>query len=104
MMKRYMVLTQKDKWFSGTFDANALEAELNGLASRGWRVVSMASASRAGVLTGGGKDELIILLEQDIQPPAASQPKPASQAAAPPALPVKKSLFSGPDDSGVYKL
>ena len=60
----YKVLTQKDKWFSGKFDPVILEKVLNQLASQGWRVVSMASASREGLLGGGGKDELIILLER----------------------------------------
>jgi Domain of unknown function (DUF4177) len=63
--KRYKVVTQKDKWFSGKFDPVLLEGLLNDLARDGWRVVSMVSASREGVLTGGGKDELIVLLEND---------------------------------------
>lgn len=65
-MKKYKVLSQKDKWFSGKFDPEALEKALNALAEDGWRVVSMASSSREGLLTGGGKDELVILLEKEV--------------------------------------
>lgn len=65
-MKKYKVVTQRDKWFSGKFDPVELEKLLNELAAGGWRVVSMVSASREGVLTGGGKDELIVLLEMDV--------------------------------------
>ena len=67
-MKTYKVLSQKDKWFSGKFDPVLLEKALNDLAREGWRVVSMASASREGLLTGGGKDELIVLLEKETTP------------------------------------
>ena len=66
-MKRYKVISQKDKWFSGKLDPAILEKVLNDHASEGWRVVSMASASREGVLLGGGKDELIVLLEKDAE-------------------------------------
>lgn len=85
-MKKYKVLTQKDKWFSGKFDPVVLEAALNELAADGWRVVSMASASREGVLTGGGKDELLILLEKDV---GTTKTQP---------------FRSGPSEDGVYRL
>ena len=70
-MKEYQVITQKDKWFSGRFDADQLQNLLNQRGREGWRVVSMVSASREGFVTGGDKDELIILLEKDL--PSASQ-------------------------------
>lgn len=84
-MKNYKVLTQKDKWFSGRFDAATLEKVLNELAADGWRVVSMVSSSREGLVTGGAKDELIILLEKDTPAKAARE-------------------IAEPDSAGVYRL
>ena len=78
-MKKYKVLTQKDKWFSGRFDPAALEQALNDLASEGWRVISMTSSSREGFVAGGGKDEIVILLERDVSQPA---PRPKISDAA----------------------
>lgn len=91
-MKKYKVLSQKDKWFSGKFDPEVLEKRLNELAADGWKVVSMASASREGFLTGGGKDELIILLEKD------SAPAPVVKSSA------REPVKSEPEDDGVYRL
>ena len=85
-MKKYKVISQRDKWFSGTFDPARLESILNEHAADGWRVVSMASASREGMLTGGSKDELIILLEKDLTP------KPVTRER------------SEPNEAGVYRL
>jgi hypothetical protein len=65
-VKEYLVITQKDKWFSGRFDAAVLQQVLNDHAKKGWRVVSMVTASREGVLVGGDKDEIIVLLEKDV--------------------------------------
>lgn len=89
-MKRYKIITQKDKWFSGRFDPEALEKLLNELSQQGWSVVSMVTASREGLMVGGGKDELIVLLEQDV--PAAEVPVPR---------PISKGV---PDADGVYRL
>jgi hypothetical protein len=96
-MKRYKVLTLKDKWLSGRFDAAALEEELNRLASLGWSVVTSVTASRAGVLTGGSKDEMIIILEQDTAP---SRPRHELEAMIgsgprPPAKPIHPPGASG---------
>lgn len=73
-MKRYKIITQKDKWFSGKFDPVILEKVLNDHAEQGWRVVSMTSASREGVVMGSGKDELVVLLEKDVAAPAGARP------------------------------
>jgi hypothetical protein len=83
-MKKYKVLSQKDKWFSGRMDPVFLETALNELAADGWRVLAMTSASREGLLTGGGKDELLVLLEKDVASPAR--------------------VRSEPDEDGVYRL
>ncbi|HEY1123906.1 MAG TPA: DUF4177 domain-containing protein [Haloferula sp.] len=64
-MKEYKVITQNDKWFSGRFDGELLQKIINDHARVGWTVKSMCSASREGVLMGGNKDELIVLLERD---------------------------------------
>jgi hypothetical protein len=64
-MKKYKVISQRDKWFSGKFDPLMLENRLNELAADGWRVVSMTTASREGALLGGDRDELLVLLEKE---------------------------------------
>jgi hypothetical protein len=99
----YKVLTIKDKWFSGRFDAAGLEEELNKLAAGGWRVVASMTASRAGLVTGGGKDEMIIILEHDSTP---SRPKKELEAMLGSGPVSGKS--AGPTanraDDGVYRL
>lgn len=62
-MKVYKVLSQKDKWFSGKFDPQALENALNSYAEQGWRVITSATANFPSF--GGGRDEIIIILERD---------------------------------------
>jgi hypothetical protein len=42
-MKEYKVLSQKDKFLSGTFDSKLLEKAIDASAEQGWIVVSMAS-------------------------------------------------------------
>ncbi|SFJ07588.1 DUF4177 domain-containing protein [Planctomicrobium piriforme] len=61
--RQYKVLTQKDKWFSGKFDPEALERAINAYADQGWRVRSMATASFPGF--GGHREEIVLLLERD---------------------------------------
>jgi hypothetical protein len=63
-VKEYKVLTQKDKWFSGKFDPERLEAALNGYAAQGWAVATAATASFPGLM-GGNRDEMIVLLERE---------------------------------------
>jgi hypothetical protein len=58
----YKVLTQKDKWFSGKFDPEQLEAAMNAYAKQGWRVMAVTTASVPGF--GGNRDELIVVLER----------------------------------------
>ena len=58
-MKKYKVLSQKDKWFSGKFDPQALESTLNAYAKKGWRLVACATPEIPGF---GG---LIGILERD---------------------------------------
>lgn len=63
-MKEYKVLTQKDKWFSGKFDPEALEKALNAYAQQGWQVVSATTAEFPGFI-GGKRDEMIVILERE---------------------------------------
>ena len=48
MPMQYKVLTQKDKWFSGTFDPEKLEGAINSYAAQGWRVCGVATATFPG--------------------------------------------------------
>lgn len=43
-MKKYKVLSQKDKWFSGKFDPQKLEDALNSYADQGWELKAAATA------------------------------------------------------------
>lgn len=63
-MKEYKVLTQKDQWFSGKFDPELLEQAINAYASQGWRVISAATASFPGLLSGN-REEMVIIMERD---------------------------------------
>jgi hypothetical protein len=59
----YKVLTQKDKWFSGKFDPEKLEAALNAYAEQGWRLVSCATADIPGF--GTTRQEFVAVLERE---------------------------------------
>lgn len=79
-MKEYLIISQKDKWFSGRFDPQILQQVINDHAKLGWVVKSMTNTSREGVLMGGSRDELIVLLERDAKPATAPAPAPAPAA------------------------
>jgi len=65
-MKKYKVLTQKDKWFSGKFDPEKLEQAINAYAEQGWRVVSCATADFVSFGFGNNsRQEFITVLERD---------------------------------------
>jgi hypothetical protein len=89
-MKEYKVITQNDKWFSGKFDGDLLQKIINDHARVGWTVKSMCSASREGVLIGGSKDELIVLLERDAPVFEVLSPPPDSNL--PPEPPTDEEL------------
>lgn len=63
-MKKYKVLTQKDKWFSRKFDPELLEQAINSYAAQGWRVISAATASFPGLFSGN-REEIVIIMERD---------------------------------------
>jgi hypothetical protein len=62
MAYEYKVMTQKDRFFSGKFNPEKLEAALNSYAGQGWRCI--------GVTTGeigsgfGNREEMIFILER----------------------------------------
>ena len=62
LMPQYKVLTQKDRYFSGKFSPEKLEAAIKGYAEQGWRVISMATARIPSV--GRDREELVVLLER----------------------------------------
>lgn len=64
-MKEYKILSQKDKWFSGKFDPERLEAAINAYAQQGWRVKAAFTAEIPGIMSRS-REEAIIVLERDI--------------------------------------
>lgn len=62
MAYQYKVMTQKDRFFSGKFNPEKLEAALNSYAGEGWHCI--------GVTTGeigsgfGNREEMIFILER----------------------------------------
>lgn len=63
MALEYKVMTQKDRFFSGKFNPEKLEAALNSYAQEGWRVVGMATGEIGSGLTS--REELIFVLERN---------------------------------------
>ena len=62
-MKEYKVLSQKDKWFSGKFDPQALESAINAYAEQGWKLVACATPEIPGF--AGARQEFIGIMERD---------------------------------------
>jgi hypothetical protein len=60
-MLEYKVLTQRDARFSGAFDPDALERELNAHAAEGWR---LAEGFVASSLWKSVKSEIVVILER----------------------------------------
>jgi hypothetical protein len=63
-VKLYKVMTQKDRFFAGKFDPERLEAAINAYATEGWRVIAVTTATIPSFT--GSRDELIVVLEQDV--------------------------------------
>lgn len=111
-MKEYLIISQKDKWFSGRFDAATLTKVLNEHARQGWCVVTMATASRETLVSIQDKDELIVLLERDVPTQGQRMERESKLAEAanksfgtggPAALP-RKSATNGGSEPEVYRL
>jgi len=58
-MKEYKVMTQKDRFFSGNFDPEKLEAAMNSYAAEGWEFKGMAAPP-----FGTTSKEIIIIFER----------------------------------------
>jgi len=102
-MKEYLILSQKDKWFSGRFDAVVLQQVINEHARQGWIVKAMTSTSREGMVLGGDRDELLVLLERD----AVRSTTPAAPVTVPQGGLAKRFSAPPPADGpepDVYKL
>lgn len=61
MTVEYKVMTQKDKKWGDRFDPEEVERSINAMASEGWRVVTMTSAS-----LGGDRDEVVIIFGREV--------------------------------------
>jgi hypothetical protein len=63
-MKKYKVLTQKDRFFGGKFDPDKLESAINSYVPEGWQVRAVTTASFPGF--GSNREEMIVILERDV--------------------------------------
>ena len=63
-MKKYKVMTQKDRMFGGKFNPEKVEEALNSLGQEGWELKGVATAEFPSLT--GGRQELVIFLEKDI--------------------------------------
>jgi hypothetical protein len=64
----YKVITQSDKFFSDSFDPYKLQALLNDLAGKGWRLVSSVSGDFwdwTNALTGSRRGQVLFVLERE---------------------------------------
>lgn len=58
---QYKVVTMKDRFLSGKFDPQKLEAMLNNYAGEGWALKAVATAEIPGF---GTREEIIFILER----------------------------------------
>ena len=63
-MKKYKILTQKDRYFGGKFDPERLEKAINSYVSEGWQVRAVTTATFPGF--GSSREEMIIVLEKEV--------------------------------------
>ena len=63
-VKKYKVMTQKDRFFGGKFNPEKVEEALNALGAEGWQLSGVASAEFP-TLTGG-RQELVLILEKEV--------------------------------------
>jgi hypothetical protein len=61
-MLEYKVLSERDSRFSGKFDLDQLENELNSCAADGWRIAGGLSAMS---IWKNAKSEILVFLERD---------------------------------------
>ncbi|MCU1498545.1 MAG: hypothetical protein JWM47_2498 [Acidimicrobiales bacterium] len=60
-MYEYKVLTERDKRFTGGFDADTLEATLNSYAAEGWRLIEAVPGTN---MMKTSKAEIVLILER----------------------------------------
>jgi hypothetical protein len=63
-MKKYKILTQKDRFFGGKFDPEKLESAINSYVPEGWQVRAVTTASFPGF--GSSREEMIVVLEKEV--------------------------------------
>lgn len=78
-MFEYKVMTQKDRYFSGKFNPEQLQAALNSYAAEGWRVVGVATGQIAQGL--GSREELICFMERPLASTEPAWSAPGAQSA-----------------------
>lgn len=63
-MKKYKILTQKDRFFGGKFDPEKLESAINSYIPEGWQVRAVTTATFPGF--GSNREEMIVVLEKEV--------------------------------------
>lgn len=63
-MKKYKILTQKDRFFGGKFDPEKLESAINSYTPEGWQVRAVTTATFPGF--GSNREEMIVVLEKEV--------------------------------------
>ena len=61
-LKEYKVLSLRDRWLSGKFDASALENALNSYAQQGWTVKAAFPTQIPSF--AGTREEALIIMER----------------------------------------
>jgi len=64
LMKRYKVMSQKDRMFGGKFNPEKVEEAMNAMAAEGWELSGLATAEFPPLT--GGRQELVIFLEKEV--------------------------------------
>jgi hypothetical protein len=62
-MKKYKILTQKDRFFGEKFDSEKLEDAINSYVPEGWQVCAVTSATFPG--SGSSREEMVVILEKE---------------------------------------
>ncbi len=63
-MKKYKILTQKDRFFGGKFDPEKLESAINSYVPEGWQVCAVTTATFPTF--GSSREEMIVVLEKEV--------------------------------------
>ncbi|NDE59848.1 MAG: DUF4177 domain-containing protein [Acidimicrobiia bacterium] len=63
-MKKFKVMTQKDRMFGGKFNPEKVEEALNAMGAEGWEIGAVATAEFPSIT--GGRQELVIILQKNV--------------------------------------